>query len=148
MKKIKGDLVLRAINGDFNMIIHGCNCFNTMGAGIAKQIKQYFPLAYRADQDTQKGDKSKLGDFSWVIEHDVIVINAYTQYHYGHGKCHADYNAIRSVFQKIFRLASQLPCIRIGYPCIGAGHAGGNWDIISTIIDSELSGTDHTLVYL
>jgi len=37
---------------------------------------------------------------------------------------------------------------RIGYPLIGAGLAGGNWRIISKIIDEELNGEDHTLVKL
>jgi O-acetyl-ADP-ribose deacetylase (regulator of RNase III) len=35
---------------------------------------------------------------------------------------------------------------RIGYPRIGAGLARGDWSIISTIIDEELAGEDHTLV--
>jgi O-acetyl-ADP-ribose deacetylase (regulator of RNase III) len=37
---------------------------------------------------------------------------------------------------------------RIGYPKIGAGLAGGDWNIISSIIDKELIGEDHTLVLL
>jgi O-acetyl-ADP-ribose deacetylase (regulator of RNase III) len=37
---------------------------------------------------------------------------------------------------------------RIGYPKIGAGLAGGDWSIIEEIIDRELEGEDHTLVYL
>ena len=40
MNKIKGDLIKFAINGKFDVIIHGCNCFCTMGAGIAKTIKE------------------------------------------------------------------------------------------------------------
>jgi O-acetyl-ADP-ribose deacetylase (regulator of RNase III) len=35
---------------------------------------------------------------------------------------------------------------RIGYPLIGAGLAGGDWKIISEIIDQELKGEDHTVV--
>lgn len=38
MKVITGNLIKLAINGDFDVIIHGCNCFCKMGAGIAKQI--------------------------------------------------------------------------------------------------------------
>jgi len=36
--------------------------------------------------------------------------------------------------------------MRIGYPLIGAGLAGGDWTIISAIIDEELKGEDHALV--
>ena len=35
---------------------------------------------------------------------------------------------------------------RIGYPLIGAGLAGGDWAVISEIIDQELVDVDHTLV--
>ncbi|HBG21357.1 MAG TPA: phosphatase, partial [Desulfobulbaceae bacterium] len=35
---------------------------------------------------------------------------------------------------------------KIGYPKIGAGLGGGNWDRISAIIDEELAGEDHSLV--
>jgi O-acetyl-ADP-ribose deacetylase (regulator of RNase III) len=55
----------------------------------------------------------------------------------------ADYDAIRSVFKKI---KSNFSGKRIGYPKIGAGLAGGDWDQISKIIDEELIDEDHTLV--
>jgi O-acetyl-ADP-ribose deacetylase (regulator of RNase III) len=35
---------------------------------------------------------------------------------------------------------------RIGYPKIGAGFGGGDWERIAAIIDQELKGEDHTLV--
>ena len=35
MKIIKGNLISLALAGEFEVIIHGCNCFCTMGAGIA-----------------------------------------------------------------------------------------------------------------
>ncbi len=55
MKRLHGDLLEYAKNETFDVIIHGCNCFCTMGAGIAKGIKTQFPEAYRADQRTRKG---------------------------------------------------------------------------------------------
>ena len=60
MKTVKGDLIKLALENEFDVIIHGCNNFVNMGAGIAKTIKQHFPEAYRADLDTTKGDKNKL----------------------------------------------------------------------------------------
>lgn len=35
MKTIKGDLIQLALANEFDVIIHGCNCFCTMGKGIA-----------------------------------------------------------------------------------------------------------------
>ena len=149
MNTITGDLIEFAENGQFEVIIHGCNCFCQMGAGIAKQIKSEYPEAYQEDCKTKKGDKSKLGNYSWKLvtgkyEWKFIIINAYTQYHYGRG-INADYNAIRSVFKSI---KQNFNTCKIAYPKIGAGMAGGDWNVIKSIIEEELSGCDHTLVVL
>ena len=66
MKIIKGDLLKLALEGKFDVITHGCNCFNTMGAGIARQIAIEFPEAAIADNYTKRGDKSKLGTIGVV----------------------------------------------------------------------------------
>jgi len=147
MKLIKGDLIQLAQGGKFDVIIHGCNCFCTMGAGIAKTIKDIFPEAYKADLNTKKGDRSKLGNISWVkaeTKHgSLIIVNGYTQYDWkGKGR-KADYEAIRNVFIKV---KNQFTGLRIGYPAIGAGLAGGDWQKISEIIEEELNGEHHTFV--
>lgn len=142
MKIVNGDLIKMAKTGNFDVIIHGCNCFCAMGAGITKQIKMEFPEAFDIDKNTKHGDKSKLGNFSYVIVNDIVVINAYTQYHYGGGK-NVDYDAIRSVFNKI---KNEFSGKRIAYPAIGCGLADGDWNKVSEIIDEELIGEDHTFV--
>jgi O-acetyl-ADP-ribose deacetylase (regulator of RNase III) len=178
MKVAHGDLLHMAQHGDFDVIIHGCNCFNTMGAGIAKSIKQQFPAAYRADCQTQQGNPEKLGTYSSadvychrkqkqqratqkddqedleVQYHKLTIINAYTQFDYKpsivtnrRGQrvqvMPVNYDAIRLAFRNI---KQQYTGKRLGYPKIGSGLAGGNWDVISRIIDEELRGVDHTLV--
>jgi len=148
--KLIGNLLDYAETGKLNVIVHGCNCFHTMGAGIAKEIKKRFPNAYEADTNhTQKGDKSKLGFYTWSIYETInakefFIINAYTQYNYGKGK-HIDYAAIKNVFKLI---ACNFPTSIIGYPKIGAGLAGGDWSIIEKIINEELKGLQHYLVVL
>ena len=54
MKEVTGDLVKLAKNGEFDVIVHGCNCECIMGGGIAKQIRQAFPTAYDADRGTSE----------------------------------------------------------------------------------------------
>ena len=149
MKSIKGDLIHLAKEGEFDLIVHGCNCFCTMGAGIAKQIRTQFPLAWEADLATESGDKSKLGSYSQACINTpsgkLYVINAYTQYHYSGDGVLVDYDALEKVFTA---LKNQFSGLRMGYPKIGAGLAGGDWKIISTIIDNTLVGETHTLVEL
>lgn len=147
MKKIQGDLLNLALAGKFDVIVHGCNCQCTMGAGIANSIKTLFPKAYKADCQTKKGDREKLGTNSQasVVRGGIMltIVNAYTQFHWRGTGVKADYDAIRSAMQVIKREHSGQ---RIGYPLIGAGLAGGDWSVIEEIITSELAGEDHTLV--
>ncbi len=149
MKTITGNLIELAQDNYFDVIIHGCNCFCTMGAGIAKAIKDVFPEAYEADLATPKGDRSKLGTIS-VAEvtknsHTIYIVNAYSQYHYSSSTIQADYEAIRRAMAQVKK---QFSTKKIGYPKIGAGLAGGDWSTIAAIIDEELSGEDHCLVIL
>ncbi len=147
MKTVAGDLLQLALDGHFDVIIHGCNCFCTMDAGIARSIKSEFPEALSADAGTKKGDRNKLGSYSHATvirnEHSITIINGYTQYNYSGKPILVDYKAISSLFTQ---LKKEYSGKRFGYPKIGAGLAGGDWNIISAIIDQELSEEDHTLV--
>jgi len=147
MNILKGDLIEFARAGRFDVIVHGCNCFCTMGAGIARLIRDNFPEAYQADLKTESGDKTKLGTYSRAdIKNKgrvFTVVNGYTQYDFsGHGPL-VDYDAVQNLFAIIKNdFANQ----RIAYPKIGAGLAKGDWEVISGIINKELKGENHTLV--
>lgn len=145
MKTIKGDLIALAKDGKFDVIVHGSNCFCTMGAGIAKSIKQNFPQAYQADMRTRKGDKKKLGTctYATIVPFNLIVINAYTQYDYRGRGVKVDYDAVRKCMKWI---VEHFPRDRIGLPKIGTGLAGGDWKKIQQIIEEEMSECDVTVV--
>lgn len=152
MKIINGNIIELAKEGQFDLIVHGCNCEQSMGAGLARQIRIEFPEAYEADLSYDREPEDKLGTISGAKvrytndegeTHKFYIMNGYTQLKArGYGVL-ADYDAIRSVFSTI---ASHFPNARIAYPKIGAGLARGDWDIIEDIIEEELDGLDHTLV--
>ena len=144
MKTMKGDLLHLARQGHFDVIVHGCNCFRRMDAGIARQIQWEYPEAYETDCLTPLGDEGKLGTINLTETKDgFTIVNAYTQYGFGAGKVHANYKAILECFRLIAR---RFPESRIGYPMIGAGLARGDWNIIYPIIKDALYDMDHTLV--
>ena len=147
MKKEKGDLLALALSGRFDVIVHGCNCFCTMGGGIAKAIQEKFPEAYAADLLTIKGDGNKLGTYTSATvtrnNRKITIVNGYSQYHFHGPGVLVDYPAVRRLFAAIKRDFSGK---RIGYPKLGAGLAGGDWRIIAAIIEEELKEEDHTLV--
>ena len=145
IKTIKGNLIELAKQGEFDVICHGANCFCTMGAGIARQIRSSFPEAYRIDQQTKTGDYKKLGTCSFANCDNIIVVNAYTQFGYASYGRNIDYDAVRSCMKWI---AENHKDKKIGMPKIGAGLGGGDWNIIKEIIEEELNGIDVTIVSL
>lgn len=146
ISEIKGDLVKLGKEGRYKAVIHGANCFCTMGAGIAPQIKKAWPEAYEADQKTVSGDKSKLGKFTYHYDENalVFVINMYTQFGFDRkpGQPDVNYKAIAEGFARLNTMMNSItrnadsPDYRpVGIPMIGAGLAGGHWEAIKTIID-------------
>ena len=141
MKIVKGDLLTLADNGEFDVIIHGCNCYNNFGAGIAWIISQKYPSAWKADQDTVKGDKTKLGTYTQAQVltktnpvSTFTIINAYTQY-----GCNASENVDLFEYESfetlLHKLAQEYPNSSFGFPKIGCGLAGGNEKVIMDMID-------------
>ncbi len=144
MKEIDGDLIALAQEERFDLIAHGCNCFCTMGAGIARGIRSAFPEAFEADQKTEKGSREKLGTCSVADLGKLKVVNAYTQFDFRGGGTKVDYDAVRRCMGWIKTNHSGL---RIGLPLIGARLAGGDWSRIKAIIEEELEGEDVTIVH-
>lgn len=154
MNIITGNLITLAKEGHFDAIIHGCNCFCNMGAGLAPQIKSHFPCAWNADQRTTKGDKNKLGMYSLgrfplpqnkFNRNLLLVVNAYTQFGYGRG-LDFDYGAFKSVLQALSQDREFEHVESWGFPRIGAGLAGGDWERIEDMILDSPIGEKTTIV--
>lgn len=153
VNSIKGDLIHFAKEGRFDAIVHGQNCFGSWGAGIAKSIGQSFSAAKKVDLATIVGDKKKMGTYTFAeVKLDcgksLIVINAYTQYHYGKkylpsNGSHLNLIALDKVMKKI---NEDFKGLHIAYPKIGAGKANGDWIKIKPLIQDNLSSLDQTLV--
>lgn len=122
-----GDLVKLAQQGQFDVIVQGCNCFCTMGSGIAAMIRSAFPEAFKADLRTKPGDKSKIGTYTKAIVGDLTIINAYTQYKFGLENGVKVDRFEYDGFEKILKsLSEEFPNARFGFPLIGCGLAGGD----------------------
>jgi len=135
MKIIKGNLIDLAEDGEFNIIVQGCNCFNTMGSGIAKEIRERYPAAYEADCQTIKGDRSKLGTYSLMLGKRFNIVNAYTQYDYNNYRDAPTDKFEYSAFSRILQtLAIEYPGCRFGFPEIGCNLAGGDKKVIYTML--------------
>ena len=144
----KGNLIDMAEAGQFDVIVHGCNCKNTMGSGIAKEIRERYPLAYTADSNfmrpTLVPPVCKLGMWSnhntdghgsvFYGVSPFVIINAYTQVDYlPRGIDHFEYESFRLILRK---LAAVYPDKRFGFPYIGMGLAGGDSKRILAMLET------------
>ena len=149
LKHAKGNLIDLAEQGEFDVIVHGCNCLNTMGSGIAAEIRERYPQAYTADTNFMRMNtpEEKLGKFSVALRthdifndnplHQFVIVNAYTQLNFmPRGVDHFDYDAFKNILDELAWLFStrQKPT-RYGFPYIGMGLAGGDKDRIIAMIE-------------
>lgn len=156
MKEVQGNLINMALNGEFDVIAHGCNCQNVMGSGIARSLRDVWEGVYVVDTLTKKGDYNKLGTYS-VFSTNINkntgkepvalrVLNCYTQFTYGRNKdvVYVNYDAIAMCMDKI---NYHYKGLKIGLPMIGCGLANGDWNIVKNIIETRLVDVDVTVVY-
>ena len=148
--EIEGDVL-----GAFapSIIVHGCNCKGVMGGGVALAVRSKYPAAYQAYMrthctpidDSRSG--LRLGSIIPVeVEPNKWIVNAMTQDDFGTNKRQVNYEAMYSCFEGVNKFAREILAERsiipeIAFPMIGAGLAGGNWEIIKTIIDQTLDAT-------
>jgi len=126
LKHTKGNLIDLAEQGAFDIIVQGCNCYCTMGSGIAKEIRERYPIAYEIDQLTETGDIMKLGCWTEAEPGSFLIINAYTQYGFNGPGSKADvfeYTSFDLILQKLLALHGNKD---FGFPYIGMGLAGGD----------------------
>lgn len=151
-----GDLCDALASGEVVAIGHQANCFNTMNSGVAKAIRTRFPNAWEADQLTVKGDRTKLGDISVGQLRDEagqptgLVYNLYGQYDYGYDA--KGYTVYTCLEQALIAMRDDLLTGRdlwnVGFPKIGAGLGGGDWDTIAEIIDGVFDNRFNVTIYV
>jgi O-acetyl-ADP-ribose deacetylase (regulator of RNase III) len=133
LKHTKGNLLDLAEAGEFDIIVQGCNCFNTMGGGIAREIRERYPLCAEIDSLTESGEYMKLGNWTEYDQGTFLIINAYTQYNMSQGTDVFEYTAFELILQKLVHTYGTK---RFGFPYIGMGLAGGDKDSIMYMIEA------------
>lgn len=125
------------------IILHGCNCFCAMGAGVAKVLKDKYPYVATVDNKTVIGDMEKLGTYSEAKINDLLtVLNCYTQYYYSSKTPQINYTALQDCFLKVKKM---FPGRELFMPKIGCGLAGGGWSKVESMINSIF---DDRIVYI
>jgi O-acetyl-ADP-ribose deacetylase (regulator of RNase III) len=152
INEIKGNLISLALEGKFDVIGHGCNCFCTMKRGLAPQMAAAFGCdEFYYEDSVYKGDIAKLGCIDYesryvVGDKDIFVVNMYTQFHWSElsrFEIPLDYDALKLCLVKMNHIFKG---DHIGLPWVGCGLAGGNKDIVRYIIEDALEDCTVTIV--
>jgi O-acetyl-ADP-ribose deacetylase (regulator of RNase III) len=139
MKEIKGNIW----DFEHSIILHNCNSYCVMGAGIAAQIKKRYPEAYEADLATKDLKDNKLGFYSQANVNDgkLAIVNIYGQIGIGNDGDPLNRNAQYDLlFDALYRFAYDITDknpnekIVISTVQIAAGLAGGSWRIVAAIM--------------
>lgn len=124
-----------------NVIAHSCNTKNVMGAGIARLIKERYPEAYQADCEAYENSEVALGLFSFCklnSDPHKRIINLYTQNQFGDGR-QVNYESFYDSIDYLCKAIGSSPDASkyiLGFPFgISCGLAGGNWNIISCMLN-------------
>ena len=162
VKYMQGNL----LDADLEYYCHQVNCQGRMGSGIAKAIKEKWPVVYdayvnlcqeREDEiyhmcgGMENGldwTETLLGEVQLIrVEEDKTVINLFGQHYYGYdGKRYTSYDAFWACLGKI---RETVPVgSKIGFPeRIGCGLGGANWEVIKTMIEEVLSEDFDVYIY-
>lgn len=135
LKYETGNLLDLANSNDspFDVIVHGCNCFNAMGGGIAREIAERYPQCAEIDAQTEQGFYNKLGNYTCYDTGKFVIVNAYTQYTPSiAGEDVFEYAAFELILKK---LAHNYVNLHFGFPYIGMGLAGGDSTQIMALLE-------------
>lgn len=143
MKEIHGDILTPVTDGKPTVVCHQVNCMGVMGAGLAKQIKDRFPDVFKIYKERcsiwRNNPQANLGHVQFCATPDgngYVVANIFGQMSYGTDKRQTSYGALRAGLRRVSE-AFPNGTIRIPYG-MGCGLGGGDWDIVLSIIQSEM----------
>ena len=122
---------------------HGCNAQGQMGKGVAKAVRDKWPNVYEIYNLRYRTFGLNVGEIIPVLTPDgKLILNCITQ-----DRCRktgdasnpdavfVDYDAILKVFETINDKVIDWDVTEVAMPRIGAGLGGGDWAIISKIIE-------------
>ena len=137
----EGNVIDALLNKEVDYIVHCCNAQGKFNSGVAKEVRERVPVAYKAYMYNYERMNNTLGTLSL----GGGVINLVGQEFYGYdGKRYGNYGAIAAGLGDIFHLlqdydSRQSKNITIGIPYkFASDRAGCEWEIIVELIDHML----------
>ncbi len=127
---------------------HGCNCQKRMASGVAYAVRKTYFEMVQADLDSKLTPEERLGTATMVsLSNGKLGFNIYSQFKYGRDMVHVDYPALERGTRSVCNGLVSFGKKSLALPKIGCGLAGGDWAIVSKILEkiSEETGIDITV---
>lgn len=125
------------------IVCHQVNCRGVMGAGIAKAIRQKWPVVYHTYRHYWEHDAAQIavGKIQLVqVEPNLLVANLFGQDGYGRDKRYTDYIGLMKAIKKLaewrkthHELTGILLPVYFPYK-MGCSLGGGSWYLVHSII--------------
>ena len=146
----EGNLIDALFLKQCDAIAHCCNCKGVMGSGIALEIKNRIPSAYRAYKEHETAYGLTLGSVSFanptyhllgqpdcVYSEEHQVYNLHAQAEYGYGKRQVDYEALYKALETVKTEMHKRQQKILGVPYkMACDRAGGDWRIVNAMLES------------
>lgn len=135
LKFVLGDIT----KSDANYICHQVNCQGAMGSGVAKAIKDKWPVVYTDYRRFYESNKPLLNKIQIVaVSTEQSVINMFAQEYYGYDR--NQYTSYDAFWKCLNKIKNTVPKgSKIAFPSkIGCCRGGANWKVILTMISEVL----------
>ena len=130
------------------VIVHQVNCMGVMGSGVAKQIKEKYPIVYDEYMNCFKEHTKEelLGRITMTnVDCNTTVVNMFSQFGYGREKVHTDYIAMSKALNSINTYCKGRD---IAFPyMIGCCRGGGDFNVVLQLICNTLTDVKSITFY-
>lgn len=128
------------------IIAHQTNCRGVARSGVAKQIMKKYPMneAMYTMICKRENPRDLLGTAYCVSNNEgPIVANLFGQDNYGRTEQHTDYRALNDAMAQLRKFMDLKGLTSVAFPYgIGCGLGGGDWNVVSLIIDKHFKDDD------
>lgn len=140
------------LQSNVDYICHQVNCQARMRSGIAKSIREKWPIVYEEYMRYSSQERPSLLPLLGTIQvirvsDQTAIVNMFAQENYGYdGRRYTSYDAF---WKCLIHIKNHVPPnFTIGFPDhIGCGLGGANWQVIEKMIEEVLGKDFDVYIY-
>lgn len=120
-------------NSNCEAIINPVNLVGVMGAGLAAQFKNKYPINYKKYKEACDNNQFKIGTCLTIKEKEKFIVNFPTKIHY---KDPSKIEYIEKSLEALERHIKYFEIKSVAFPAVGAGLGGLDWNEVKKLLDN------------